>query len=57
MCGNEPLDMMLVIDGSGTIQGTEFQRIKDWIKALTRIFDLQGSANIGVLQYSFANAE
>jgi len=49
--------MMLVIDGSGTIQGTEFQRIKDWIKALTRIFDLQGSANIGVLQYSFANAE
>jgi hypothetical protein len=48
-----PLDLMLVIDGSGSIFASDFNRVKDFSNGLADSFAIgESAARIGVVQFS-----
>lgn len=47
------LDLMLVLDGSGSIQSTDFQTMKAFVRQLAASFDIGPTgANIGIIQFA-----
>jgi len=46
---------MFVLDGSGSVNAggsQNFDRIKTWVKSVASKFDINGSIQVGVVQYS-----
>lgn len=47
------MDVMFVLDGSGSIGIDNFETVKTWVKNVTNSFeDAEGTARFGVIQYS-----
>ena len=47
------LDIMLLIDGSGSVGRRDFVRVKNWVIAISSHFNIaDNSTRIGVVQYS-----
>jgi len=47
----EHLAIVLVLDGSGSVGNTDFNKVKKWVKDLAAKFDIS-STSLGVVQYS-----
>nr|XP_039268913.1 integrin alpha-D-like [Styela clava] len=53
-CPVQNLDIMFVLDGSGSVTGGNFDIVKDWTANLTKEFDIEtGKVHVGVVQYSY----
>lgn len=55
VCPSKYIDLMFVLDGSGSVNAKDdqnFIRVKNWVKSVTSKFDLNGSARVGIVQYS-----
>ena len=47
------MDIMFVLDGSGSILNKDFETVKQWVTDITRSFSgINGTIRFGVIQYS-----
>ena len=52
-CSNPEIDMVYVIDGSGSIGHDNFKRIKDFIQQLNKRFEIDtNDVRVGIQEYS-----
>ncbi|XP_076821351.1 cubilin-like [Clavelina lepadiformis] len=51
-CWSYNVDLMFLIDGSGSVQPAEFRQIIEFVKGVTNSFDLTRN-KVGILQYSY----
>nr|XP_032834731.1 integrin alpha-X-like isoform X1 [Petromyzon marinus]XP_032834732.1 integrin alpha-X-like isoform X1 [Petromyzon marinus] len=51
-CPISPIDMVILIDGSGSVSDTDFERTKDFVKAIIRTFKKKDNTQIAVVQFS-----
>ena len=50
---NKILDLMFVLDGSGSVGHDNFEIVKNWTKNVASFFDISNDfARLGVVQYS-----
>ena len=50
-CWSYTIDLMFLVDGSGSIRAGEFPLVIDFVKQITAFLDLE-SHKVGVMQYS-----
>lgn len=51
-CGNNPADIVFVLDESGSIWGPDFDRQISFVENVISIFDIsEGNTNFGVLTF------
>ncbi|CAK8688521.1 unnamed protein product [Clavelina lepadiformis] len=46
------LDLVFLLDGSASVSNNDFQKVLEWLIAVSSRFDVSGTTNIGVIQYS-----
>ena len=51
-CWRSNLDMMFLVDGSGTMEQEDFDKTLDFVKNVASNFDLYHT-RVGVMQYSY----
>ena len=52
-CPFLPLDLIFLLDSSGSISNENFDKVKNWVKLLANNFNISvNSTAIGIIQYS-----
>lgn len=51
-CWRRDLDLMFLLDGSGSMEQKDFDVVLDFVKNVTSKFDLN-QVHVGVMQYSY----
>lgn len=53
VCPQKKVDVMFVLDGSGSIKSFNFEKVKVWVSKITQQLNIeQGLIQVGVLQYA-----
>ena len=51
--GQSTLDLMFLLDGSGSVSKEKFEIVKNWVKNVSSSFNIESNkTQIGVLEYS-----
>jgi len=50
-CPLQHLDLVMVLDSSGSVKKNNFEKVKKWVKDLAAKFSMS-STSVGVVQYS-----
>ncbi|XP_077968680.1 collagen alpha-1(XXI) chain-like [Styela clava] len=51
-CRETPMDLVFMLDGSGSITNVNWELMKSWVKLVAENYDLGGLTQIGVVQFS-----
>ncbi|XP_077968608.1 integrin alpha-X-like isoform X1 [Styela clava] len=55
-CPRGNVELLFVLDGSGSVGEQNFQIVKNWVKTITKKLDIdKGAVKVGVVQYSSYN--